>query len=111
MRRWMSPGLTLLLLLASPVLLLGAGDATAGKATYAKKCATCHGKQGEGKAAIAKMLKVKLRHLGSKEVQAKSDADLKKVITAGSGKMKPAKGLTDADVANVVAYVRTLAQK
>ena len=88
MKRWMSPGLTLLLLLASPVLLLGAGDATAGKATYAKKCATCHGKQGEGKAAIAKMLKVELRHLGSKEVQAKSDADLKKVITAGSGKMK-----------------------
>ena len=39
MKRWISPGLTLLLLLASPVLLLGAGDATAGKASYAKKCA------------------------------------------------------------------------
>ena len=50
-------------------------------------------------------------HRRQSEVQAKSDADLKKVITAGSGKMKPAKGLTDADVANVVAYLRTLAQK
>lgn len=111
MKRCRTPGLILLVLLATPLLLLGTGDAEGGKATYAKKCAMCHGKQGEGKATMAKMLKVELRHLGSKEVQAKSDADLSKMITAGTGKMKPVKGLSDADVANVVAYARTLAKK
>ena len=58
--------------------LFAAGDAAAGKADYAKKCASCHGQAGEGKDAIAKSLKVELKHLGSKEVQAMSDADLKK---------------------------------
>ena len=111
MRHWLSPSLILLVVCLIPLMLAAKGDAEAGKAIYAKRCAACHAKEGEGKPAIAKMLKVELRHLGSKEVQAKSDADLKKVITAGSGKMKPAKGLTDADVANVVAYLRTLAQK
>jgi hypothetical protein len=37
-----------------------------------------------------------------------SDADLKKVITAGSGKMKPVAGLMPAQVDDVVAFVRTL---
>jgi cytochrome c553 len=101
----------LALLLLVPILLLAnGGDATTGKTLYGKKCATCHGKEGEGKAAIAKMLKVELKHLGSKEVQAKSDADLSKNVTEGSGKMKPVKGLSDADVNNVVAFVRTLKQ-
>ena len=49
-----------------------------------------------------------MRHLGSKEVQAKSDAELTKDITAGNGKMKAVAGLSEADVANVVAFVRTL---
>jgi cytochrome c553 len=47
-----------------------AGDAAAGKETYSKKCASCHGTAGEGKDSIAKMLKVELRPLASKEVQA-----------------------------------------
>ena len=83
------------------------GDAAAGKSVYTAKCATCHGAAGEGKEAIAKMMKVELKHLGSKEVQAKSDADLKKVIADGSGKMKGVK-LTDAETANLLAFLRTL---
>lgn len=106
--RWMI--LTSALLALSVPLLLAAGDAEAGATVFAKKCATCHGKAGEGKAAIAKMMKVELRHLGSKEVQAKSDAELKKEILEGTGKMKPVKGLKDADVANIIAFVRTLKQ-
>ena len=108
MKRWLTPGLTLVLLVAAPLLLLGAGDAAAGKAVYDKKCATCHGPNGEGKEAIAKMMKVEMHPLGSKEVQAKSDADLGKIITEGTGKMKAVAGLSAADVANVVAFVRTL---
>ena len=87
-----------------------AQDATAGKAVYDKSCATCHAADGAPKEAIAKMLKVEIPHLGAKEVQAKSDADLKKVITEGYEKMKPVKGLADKDVANVVAFMRTLKQ-
>jgi mono/diheme cytochrome c family protein len=91
--------------------LLAAGDAAAGKADYAKKCASCHGQAGEGKDAIAKTLKVELKHLGSKDVQAMSDADLKKIAMQGTGKMKPVKDFDDKSADNVVAYLRTLKQK
>lgn len=88
-----------------------AGDAAAGKAVYAKKCASCHGEKGEGKEAIAKMMKVEMKHLGSKEVQAKSDDELKKDTTQGFGKMKGVQGLSDKDVADLIAHIRSLAQK
>lgn len=82
-------------------------DAAAGKALYMSKCKLCHGADGAGVPAIAKTLGVTMKPLGSKEVQAKSDADLKKDTTAGTGKMKPVK-LTDAEASDVVAYLRTL---
>ncbi|MFQ5696465.1 MAG: c-type cytochrome [Terriglobia bacterium] len=111
MKRILVATFALSLTLTLPLLLLGAGDTGAGKKVYAKKCATCHGKQGEGKPAIAKMMKVELRHLGSKEVQAKSDEQLRKATVEGVGKMKPVKGLSDEDVANLIAYLRTLKRK
>jgi mono/diheme cytochrome c family protein len=95
-------------LVAAPVFLLAGGDAAAGKAVYDKKCATCHGPDGAGKEAMAKMLKVEFRALGSKEVQAKKGEELRKDVTDGTGKMKPVKGLTDAELDNVIAYVRSL---
>lgn len=88
-----------------------AGDAAAGKAVYTKKCASCHGEKGEGKEATAKMMKVEMKHLGSKEVQAKSDDELKKDTTQGFGKMKGVQGLSEKDVADLIAYMRSLAQK
>lgn len=90
-------------------LLFAAGNAEAGKTLYGTKCATCHAKDGAGNPGIAKALKVELKHLGSKEVQAKSDAELTKMILEGTGKMKAVK-LSAEDAANVVAYVRTLKQ-
>lgn len=98
-------------LLGTDVALAQQGDAKAGKATYDKQCATCHGADGTAKEPIAKMLKVEIKHLGSKEIQAKSDADLRKTIAQGMGKMKAVKGLADQDVGNVVAHLRTLAQR
>ena len=84
------------------------GDAKTGKAVFTKSCISCHADDGSPKEAVAKMLKVEIPNLGSAEVQKKSDADLKKVVTEGYEKMKPVKGLADKDVDNVIAYVRTL---
>jgi cytochrome c6 len=85
-----------------------AQDAMAGKAVYTKKCQTCHGADGSGNSGMAKALKVEFKHLGSSEVQSMSDADLKKVVTDGMGKMKPVSGVTGGDLDNVIAYVRSL---
>ncbi|MCZ2150323.1 MAG: cytochrome c [Bryobacterales bacterium] len=94
------------------ILLAGAplafGGAAEGKDLFAKRCKACHGPEGQGNPGMAKMLKVTFVHLGSKEVQSKSDADLKKIITEGTGKMKPVTGLSAAQVSDVIAFVRTL---
>ncbi len=108
---WLTYVFIVLVLVAAPLLLGGKGDAAAGKAVYTKNCAACHGAAGEGKEAIAKMLKVTLRHLGSKEVQARSDGELRKIITEGTGKMKPTKGLSDKELDDLIAHLRTLAKK
>ena len=94
------------LLWAAPAF--AAGDAAAGKEVFAKKCASCHGASGEGKESIAKTMKVTMRHLGSSEVQAKTDAELKKNTLEGSGKMKGVTGLDAKAVDDLVAYLRTL---
>jgi mono/diheme cytochrome c family protein len=79
-----------------------------GKEIYDKSCKGCHGAQGQGNPGVAKMLKVEIKALGSKEVQDKSDADLKKIITQGSGKMKPVASVKGKQVDDVIAFVRTL---
>ncbi len=85
-----------------------AASAKDGEAVYTAKCKNCHGADGAGNPAIAKMMNVTMKALGSAEVQAKPDADLKAAVTAGTGKMKPVAGVAGADLDNVVAYVRTL---
>jgi mono/diheme cytochrome c family protein len=85
-----------------------AADAQAGKGVYDKSCKSCHGADGTANAAVSKMMKVDIKNLGSAEVQAESDADIKTIITDGKGKMKPMKAVTGADLDNVVAYVRKL---
>src|SRR5271169_2848470 len=79
-----------------------------GKEVYTAKCVSCHGPNGEGKPAIAKMFNVTQAPLASKEVQAKTDAQLAEVILKGKGKMKPVSGVTEKQAADVVAFLRTL---
>jgi mono/diheme cytochrome c family protein len=102
------------ILIAACSLTTFAGIASAGAAegkdVYTAKCQTCHGPNGEGKAAIEKMFNVTMPKLGSSEVQGLSDADLKKVILTGKGKMKPVAGITEKQADDIVAHVRTLKQ-
>ena len=84
------------------------GDSEAGAALFKKKCATCHAQDGSGNEKMAKMLKVEIRDLGSAEVQERSDEDIAKIVKEGNGKMKLVKGVTDEDIANIIAFVRTL---
>lgn len=79
-----------------------------GKAVFEAKCQACHGPNGEGKPAIAKMLKVEMHPLGSKEIQAKTDVQLKQTISNGQGKMKPVSGLAEKQIDDVSSFVRTL---
>jgi len=88
-----------------------AADTAAGKDLYTKKCASCHGAAGEGKDSVAKLFKVELKPLTSKEIQSMSDADLKKTILEGTGKMKPVKDVDAKGADDVIAFVRSLAKK
>jgi cytochrome c2 len=91
-----------------PILMFPAekGDAAKGKTVF-NRCVMCHGAAGEGNEAIAKALGAQMPALGSKEVQALNDAELKKIVLEGKGKMKPV-SLSDAEVADVIAFLRTL---
>lgn len=80
-----------------------AADAAAGKATYDAKCKSCHGADGAGNPAIAKMMKVDIKALGSQ-----TDAEIKTAVTMGVGKMKPISGVAGGDLDNVIAYVHSL---
>lgn len=100
--------ITLLIGLCAAAAASLAADAAAGKAIFDKSCKTCHGADGTPNPNIAKMMKVEMRPLGSAEVQAQSDDDLRKVITEGRGKMKPVASVTGKSVDDVIAYVRTL---
>jgi mono/diheme cytochrome c family protein len=92
----------------SPAVRAQQGDAVLGKATYLSKCGTCHRENGEPNATLANLLKVEIPHLASETVQDMADADLKKVMVEGKEKMQPVKDLSEADISNVLAYIRTL---
>jgi len=97
-----------LLLLASWAGAPGArGDAAAGKDAYQKKCAMCHGADGKGETPTGKSMK--LRDLGSDDVQKQSDAQLIDITANGKAKMPAYKGkLTDEQIKDVVAFIRTM---
>ena len=85
-----------------------AADAAEGLKVHMAKCKTCHGPTGAGNPGMARALKVEIRDFASPEVQKKTDDQLKKDSRDGVGKMKPTAGLSDADLGNVVAYIRSL---
>ena len=81
--------------------------ADSGADTFKAKCAMCHGADGKGDTGMGKTLKI--RDLGSADVQSQSDADLSKIITDGKGKMPKYDGkLTKDQIDDVVKFIRTL---
>ena len=99
-----------------------AGDAAAGKKTYDTLCFTCHGTSGKGDGPVGAVLNPKPRDFtegdfkldADKDGTPGSDADLALVIKngaapyGGSAVMAPWGHLSDEDVANLVAYIRSL---
>ena len=84
-------------------------DTSAGKAAFEKSCAGCHGKDGRGNPAMAKVLGEKGLNLTSPEVAKKSDEELLKVIAQGMGKM-PASKLSKEEQKQALGYIRSLAK-
>ena len=84
---------------------------TVGKATYDKLCVSCHGADGKGNPAMAKVMGEKALNIVSKDVQAKKDPELLKVVVEGAGKM-PASGknLSPQEQKDVLTYTRSLAK-
>jgi mono/diheme cytochrome c family protein len=98
---------SLLGLLIAALVLSTASFADGGADTFKAKCAACHGASGAGDTGMGKTLK--LRDLGSAEVQAQSDEELTTIITKGKGKMPAYDGkLTKEQITDVVKYIRTL---
>jgi mono/diheme cytochrome c family protein len=78
-----------------------------GEATYKAKCAMCHGADGTGNTPIGRNMK--LRSLKSPEDVKATDAELFKQTKDGVGRMQGYAGkLTDAQIKDVVTYIRTL---
>jgi hypothetical protein len=59
---------------------------------------------------MIKALSEKGLNIAGKETKQKSDKDLLKVITEGSGKMPPTKGLSEQEQKELLSYVRSLAK-
>jgi cytochrome c6 len=103
---------TKLLLLLPAVALFCALPARADDAAalYKSKCAACHAADGSGDTPAGKAMTVV--DLRSPDVQKMSDADLIGATTNGKGKMPAYKGkITDDQIKQLVAYIRTLAKK
>jgi mono/diheme cytochrome c family protein len=86
-------------------IAMPAFSAEDGAKVFASKCAVCHGPDGAGKMKGTPDLR-------SDEIQKKSDAELTNSISNGpKGKESHAfskKGLDEATIKSLVAYIRTL---
>jgi cytochrome c553 len=89
-----------------------------GKAVFARTCARCHGPNGQGNPAADKFFKTTVPRLDSAYVQAKSDEELKDIISHGKRNMDPVRMgqatvqhlLYPESVDAVIRYLRTLKQ-
>ena len=107
--------------LLAPLAASAAGDAAAGKVIFTTNCATCHGDTGQGNGPLGASLnppprdftKAQFKFDTDKDGKTGTDADLKNVIQkggmafGGSPLMAPWPQLSEPDIANLIAYIRT----
>lgn len=102
--------LALVTLLTSPAMADGA-------ATFASTCATCHGPAGKGDGPAAAALNPKPASFADPAFWSRTDDQIKKAIKEGgaavgkSPSMPPNPGMTDAQVTELIAYMKTLKGK
>ena len=86
-------------------------DLAIGKSIYGDKCLKCHGEKGRGDGRKAADLEKKPADYTDKAKMAKfTDEDLKKAVKEGKKPMPTfGKKLTDEQIDNVIAYIRTFA--
>jgi len=111
------------LALVIPATALGGGNAAEGKKTYDLLCMVCHGVTGAGDGPAGVALNPPPRNFtsgefkfdGDKDGVIGTDEDLHIVIKKGGAAfggnpvMVPWMQLSDAEVANLIAYIRSLA--
>lgn len=113
---------------AMPTAAWAAGDVAAGNAKFQELCVSCHGAGGKGDGPTGKALAAAgqpaprdftvgdFKLDTDKDGKAGTDTDLRNVITkgalvyGGSAMMAPVVGLSDADLDNLVAFIRSLKQ-
>jgi mono/diheme cytochrome c family protein len=109
-------------LIASAAPAAFAADADAGKASYTTNCSSCHGDSGKGDGPVGGALQPPPRDFSQGDFaydtdgdgEKGSDADLTNVIQNGAMKyggsplMAPWATLSDEEVVNIIAYIRTL---
>ena len=84
--------------------------AQSGEATYKAKCAMCHGADGLATSGMAKAMKVP--SVKSEDFTKLSESEMVTATENGKGKMPAYKGkLTDAEIKEVVTYMRGLEKK
>lgn len=96
---------------------LAPGNAALGAEVYAQNCTTCHGARGDGDGPLSETLDPKpARHSDGAYMNTLDDAYLAAVIREGgaavgkSALMAPwSATLDDQDIANVIAFIRSLA--
>lgn len=89
-----------------------AADVANGKKVYADKCARCHGTSGKGDGPKAETLEKKpADYTDEKKMGEFTDAQLKKITLEGKQPMPAYQGkVSDKDLDDVIAYIRTFAK-
>ncbi|MBI2987490.1 MAG: cytochrome c [Deltaproteobacteria bacterium] len=84
--------------------------AESAKTFYTNRCQGCHGPDGKGSPTMAKALQVAIPDLTTKEMGKKPGAEILEALSKGKGKMPAATGLSDKELKDLVAHVKSLSK-